>query len=101
MKLMDGYIKISAVGGGLSAETRLKHISVIDKFHIFSIVAQALEMDKDELEVAVAIMPMIQKMATKIEFDPRVFGGAMWKALMLMMLMMRTMADNAQHIPAH
>ena len=52
---MTGYLKISVLDGledgarGLKCETRLEHISVLDKIHLVRVFMQAIDVDAKEL----------------------------------------------------
>lgn len=49
---MEGFIKIKAIPGkGVSIDTELRHVSVMDRLAIVDAVADALDMDEKERKV--------------------------------------------------
>ena len=70
---MTGFIKVEALeNGGISVETRLHDVSMIEKAHIVSGVLQGLEIDlNDHNEVAMltALACLVGKSATNVWVD--------------------------------
>lgn len=59
---MEGYIKISTTDTGISSETRLAHVSGLDKIMLLNAFAHSLGMDDKELQQALLILPVARGM---------------------------------------
>ena len=73
---MKGYLKLECIDNGLSCTTHIEEAGILGRYHILSVVCDALEID-DVLLHAFVLMGrnIIKKETEQIKFDMSKLGG--------------------------
>ena len=73
---MKGYLKVECVENGVSCRTRIEEASILDRYHILSVVCDALEIDDVLLGAFVTLgRNIIKKGAEQTTVDLTKLGG--------------------------